>query len=97
MIDRALTLAGNQAGSAVQQGEPAGQADQLLAKFADHTSISSWAQAAVMLKRFLQYVRFIDYELETRLGGMFVSRVFTIEYIKILLLTCCVVLIHVFF
>jgi hypothetical protein len=90
MIARALTLAGNQAGAADQQGKPTSQADQLLAKFADHTSISSWAQAAVvqtagagiiigmdsgifapseyatraqaavMLKRFLQYVRFID-------------------------------------
>jgi hypothetical protein len=90
MISRAITVTGQQAKAAASQGNPVGQADQLLAKFADHISISSWAQAAVaqtagagimtgmgggifapsqyatraqatvMLKRFLQYVRFID-------------------------------------
>ncbi|MDB5052231.1 MAG: hypothetical protein JWM44_281, partial [Bacilli bacterium] len=90
MVSRAITLAGQQAEAAASQGKPAGQADQLLAKFADQTSISTWAQAAVaqtagagiimgmdngifapseyatraqaavMLRRFLQYVRFID-------------------------------------
>ncbi|MGU3471311.1 S-layer homology domain-containing protein, partial [Paenibacillus sp. D51F] len=90
MIARASTLAGNQAGAVDQQGTPSGQADQKLAKFADYSSISYWAQAAVdqiagagiiegmdngnfapseyatraqaavMLKRFLNYVGFIN-------------------------------------